>query len=360
MSVVKVRIAAGVLMLALLPACKGSPAGPPPELVEGVDLSVLFAPPQAREIQEVLDDWSGRRPDARDVTVSLTRSFPIGSTPATLRVLSHTVDGNRHFGAVITPDGAGPLPVLVILHGGDEGVNISSTDLGAVLLALGEQGGDFVYVVPSFRSEPLNVNGTVFLSEGEPSPWDRDVDDAIALLNATFATTPRADPQRVGVLGFSRGGLVALLMAIRDARVDQVVEFFGPTDFFDPFAREVVIEALQGRPRDLPGLGFLDQRFLQPLKQGVLSEAQVRPELVRRSAVLFADRLPELQLHHGTADDVVEVSQARSLIRALERLGRGPPEFEGYLYEGGRHDPLTIPESIPRARAFLARLSAAR
>jgi len=362
MIVVKgVRSVAGVLTLALLlAACNGSPAGPPAELVEGVDLAVLFAPPTAREVQDVLDEWSRRRPEARDVTVALTRPFPIGSTPATLRILSHTVDGSRHFGAIITPDGDGPLPVLVILHGGDDGVNLSSADLGAVLLALGEEGGDFVFVVPSFRAEALSVDGTAFLSEGEPSPWDRDVDDAIALLDAALATTPRADPQRVGALGFSRGGLVALLMAIRDDRVDQVLEFFGPTDFFDTFARQVVTEALQGRPRGLPGIAILDQRFIQPLKQGALSEEQVRPELVKRSAVLFADRIPTLQLHHGTADDVVDVSQARSLIRAMERLGRGPPDFEGFLYEGGGHDPLTFPTSIPRARAFVARLGAAR
>jgi acetyl esterase/lipase len=342
----------------LLAACESTPSGPD-DVVEGVDLAVLFAPPTAAEIQSIRDEWAGRNPIASDVEVAYTRPFPLGATPATLRVLSHAIDGNRHFGAVIAPDDGAPRPVLVLLHGGDSGVNVTSDDVLAVLLAFGELADDFVYAVPSFRSEILSADGQDFLSTGEASPWDRDVDDAIAFLSVTLETTPVADPDRVAVVGFSRGGLVGLLMAIRDPRVERLLEFFGPTDFFDDYVRDLVVDALEGRPRDVPGQAVLDARFIQPLKAGALSEADVRPELVRRSAVLFAADLPTLQVHHGTADDVVDVSQARSLIRAMERLGRGPPQFEAFLYEGGEHDPLTLPGSIERARAFVTELASA-
>ena len=40
-------------------------------------------------------------------------------------------------------------------------------------------------------------------------------------------------------------------------------------------------------------------------------------ELVRRSGVYFVDRLPPVQLHHGTEDTVVAVSQAYRLIEAM-------------------------------------------
>lgn len=346
------------VLIAVAAACDGSPSGPD-EGAEGVDLDLLFAPPTVGEIQAIRDEWAGRDPAARDVEVAYARAFPLGATPATLRVLSHTVDGNRHFGAVVAPDDGAQRPVLALLHGGDDGIDVTSAEVQAVLFALGELADDFVYAVPSFRSEPLIADDQAFLSTGEPSPWDRDVDDAIAFLSVTLETTPGADGDRVALLGFSRGSLVGLLMAVRDPRVDRIVEFFGPTDFFDEFVREVVIDALEGQPRDLPGLAVLDERFIQPLGRGELSEAEVRPELVRRSAVLYGADLPPLQLHHGTADDVVDVSQAQSLIRAMGVLGRGPPEFEAFLYEGGEHDPLTLSGSIDRARAFLTEFTQA-
>jgi hypothetical protein len=147
---------------------------------------------------------------------------------------------------------------------------------------------------------------------------------------------------------------VGLLMAARDPRIDAVVEFFGPTDFFDPWVRDIVEDALQGDLRDLPGLPWLDQTYIQPLKRGATSVAVVRKELVRRSAALFASTLPAVQVHHGTADSVVSVSQAQRLDQAMRRLDRAPPSYQLYTYPGGEHDPLTLSGSVGRVVAFLA------
>jgi hypothetical protein len=67
--------------------------------------------------------------------------------------------------------------------------------------------------------------------------------------------------------------------------------------------------------------------------------------------------LPMVQIHHGIDDDVVEVSQANSLISTMEALGRGEPDFEGYLYAGGTHNPFTLAGSFPLAVSYLAALS---
>lgn len=322
-----------------------------------MDLDAVFQPPTSSELERVLvDDWGQRTPAASGVQEELSLDVTLGSSPAAVRVYSHLVDGLRHFGAVVVPDGAaaGSLPVLVYGHGGDGGVSVD--ELLLVAGSLGELTDDFVYVVPSFRAEPLVVGSTTFLSEGPASPWDRDVDDALALLEVTLDEIPEADPGRIGVLGLSRGAGVGLLMAIRDPRIDLVVEFFGPTDFFDVYVQEIVADALRGQLRDLPGLDVLNERFIQPLKHGTLSLEEFRTELVRRSAVLYADRLPAVQVHHGTSDVVVRVSQAESLIATLESLGRGPPEDEFWIYSGGGHSPLTLSGSIPRTLSFLGRL----
>lgn len=347
------RILLWMPVLAIL-ACGDGATEPQPENEEGVDLDALFAAPTRAELDAVRADWSTRTPSAMDVREVASATLPIGGTPASVRILAHRVDGYVHYGAVIVPEGRDPasLPVVVYAHGGDRGVSVEELVLIASL-APGLR-DEFGYVVPSFRSESIRFLGVEYRSEGPPSPWDRDVDDALGLLKAALQTTPELDAERIGVVGFSRGAAVGMLMAIRDPSVDVVVEFFGPTDFFGPYVRAIVEEALQGALRDLPGLAWLDQTLLQPLRLGTVTTAQVRLELVRRSSVLFAGQLPDVQVHHGTADPVVDVSQAEALIAAMAAIGREASSFEPWIYPGGVHNPLTLPGSVDRTAAFLS------
>jgi acetyl esterase/lipase len=345
----------GALVLALAACFGDGGTAPEPYVVEGVDFDVLFAAPTAQEIGAISSEWAGRAPGASQILVELDSTVPVGPIDVRVRIVSHDVGGVTHYGAVLNDAAlAGPAPVLVYAHGGDEGAAVD--DILALLPFAGDLISRFVWVVPSFRAETLSWGEQTWTSDGPPSPWDLDVDDALALLDVALAIEPAADGERVGVLGFSRGGGVGMLMGIRDPRIDRVVDFFGPTDFFGAFVQDVVEEALLGSLRDLPGLAYLDEAFIQPLKRGELTIAQVRPELIRRSAVLYADRLPTLQLHHGELDETVEVSQAQSLIDAMARLGRGEPDFEAYLYPTGSHDPFTLPGSVGRAVDFLTAL----
>lgn len=358
-------ILASLSSLILLGGCAADSPSPmmPPDgdgadrIVEGVNLTTLFAPPAPAERDAIEAEWATRDVSARDVRVVREEAMTLGGAPATLRILSHLVDGSTHYGAIIAPEGApGSLPVVVYGHGGDDGFDVD--ELSLLAGALGSAAAGYVFIAPSFRSEPLVLDGTTYLSGGEASPWDRDVDDALALLTATAQVTPQADPTRVGIVGLSRGAGVGLLMAIREPEIDVVVEFFGPTDFFGEWVQGITEDALRGELADLPGLDVLDERFIQPLRSGALTEAEVRPELIRRSAVLFAAELPDTQIHHGTADMVVDVSQAESLIAALEALGRGEPEDQFFLYAGAGHDPFGMPLSIPRTVDFIGRLDA--
>jgi dipeptidyl aminopeptidase/acylaminoacyl peptidase len=94
---------------------------------------------------------------------------------------------------------------------------------------------------------------------------------------------------------------------------------------------------------------------IQPLQRGSITVAQARSEMLRRSAAYFAPGLHRLQVHHGSADRVVPVSQAESLDREMRRAGRGAPDYEYYVYTGGDHNPLTLPGSLERTHAFLGR-----
>jgi dipeptidyl aminopeptidase/acylaminoacyl peptidase len=348
---------ASIALLALLlaaTACGDSPSGPGAngDIVGGVDLAALFAPPTAGERAAVEAEWAGRTPSAAQITEEAEFERLLGGDGVRVRIVTHEVDGHRHAGAILqaADPPAGPRPVLVFSHGGDNGVDLEEVLLAAA--TLGYAADDVVLVVPAFRGEAVRFGGGTWESSGPPSPWDRDVDDALALIEVALETVSYADPERIGVLGFSRGGAVALLMAIREPRIRAVASFFGPTDFFGPYVEGVVRAILEEQPPNLPGVTALDTQVLRGLQEGTQSIAWARLELMRRSPARFADRLPAVQVHHGTADQVVPVGEAERLVAAMQAIGRGPPTFEAHFYEGAGHSPLAMPVSIPRTSAF--------
>ena len=346
--------AASLLLAVLLAAC-GEPTAPPEREGHGVDLDRLFAPATAAEVAAVRAEWATRAPVAVDVVVVEDDTVATARGRIRVRVVSHEVDGLTHYGAILTPDTIdGSLPVGLYAHGGDAG---TSVETALITIASATTLPDFVWLVPSFRDEALSFAGASWRSDGPASPWDRDVDDALALIEVALEVESAADPDRRAVLGFSRGGGVAMLMGARDPRIDRIVSFFGPTDFFGPFVRGVVAEALDGTTTDLPGLDVLEERFIGPLGRGELTIEGVRPELVRRSPVLFAEDLPPLQIHHGTDDPIVPVGQAQAMIAAMGAIGRGEPDFEATLYPGGTHNPFTLPGSIDASVRFLSELA---
>jgi dipeptidyl aminopeptidase/acylaminoacyl peptidase len=263
-----------------------------------------------------------------------------------------------HFGAIVSPDNAEAesLPLVVYLHGGDDGVDVSEL-LTVLPIALASSQDDYVYLVPSFRSEELRYNGVTHTSTGDASPWDRDADDVMSFIDVAISLVPAIDPERIGLVGFSRGACVAMLTGIRDERVDLVIEFFGPTDFYSEWAEDIFADALSGSLRDLPGLSTLNTDVIQPLKAGTMTYAEVRLEMLRRSPVYFVDLLPPTQGHHGTLDNVVPVSQANILKAAFVAEGLPATDHTVYIYTGGSHNPLSLLGSFERARGFLGRLA---
>ncbi len=347
-----------IFLTCLLAGCDSGANDVDSRIVEGVDLEMLFAPAEPGEIQAVLDDWSQRDVSMQNLQeIALDTVEFAGGKRSAVRVVSHDVAGITHFGAIVVPVDAEPgsLPVMVYNHGGDAGENI---DVTLTLLSLGISAvtDQFVFVVPSFRDEPLTLNGIRYQSGGPASPWDYDVDDALALLNVALDTTPAIDPERIGAFGFSRGGGVALLMAIRDPRIDLVSEFFGVTDFFVQDIEDTVAEALRGEVRELPGLDFLNESYIVPLREGAISMQEARMQIIRRSAVLFADRLPDVQIQHGELDDIVDVAHALSLAETLQDMGRDATQVDLHLYPNASHTPFEMIGSFERMVEFVSRL----
>ena len=149
---------------------------------------------------------------------------------------------------------------------------------------------------------------------------------------------------------------MAQLMGARDSNVDGVVSLMTPTDFFEPWAEGILRNLAAGASPKGAFESYLNRNVIQPWRNGQLSTADARSELIRRSSVLFASRLPRTQIHHGTADGTVSVTQAQSLIQTMTSLGRSPPAFEGFLYTGAGHSVSQLTGSRARIRTFIEAL----
>lgn len=355
------RLLLASFMAALvLSACDstGGDESPPPAsapdsltLVRQRLLDDLFAPATSAETTLIASQWLDRVPgaagarweDSGMVGVQLTPlarflgfpeewtipdTFDLQGRPTRpfdsirVRILSHVVDGFRHQGALWTPQGRARLPILVFSHGGDDGID--SAQWAAVLQATKSFRDSIAILAPSFRSEPVGVLSKP-VSEGTPSPWDRDIEDLRSLVRSAAALDPRLDTTNVCLVGYSRGGGVALLAAARDPLFTCLATVAAPTAFQGPWVRALSDSILKGKVVDLPGLDHLTETVLLPYRDGRIALDPARRELVRRSAVTWARRLPTNAIFfHGYVDQLVPSEELDRLEVALQVLGRTP------------------------------------
>ncbi|HSN55520.1 MAG TPA: alpha/beta fold hydrolase, partial [Candidatus Sulfomarinibacteraceae bacterium] len=112
----------------------------------------------------------------------------------------------KFYAYLFTPkgfDGAGKLPLLVLPHGG---VHADFTTYYAhIVRELSAQG--YIVVAPEYRGS--TGYGKSFYETIDYG--GREVGDALAARDGAVANHPRVDPDRVGSLGWSHGGLITLM-----------------------------------------------------------------------------------------------------------------------------------------------------
>ncbi len=371
------------LVLAL-PACdSGGDGGSNDQIAFGVNYTRLFAAPTAAEVAAVRADWGARNTTSSGASVVASTTLD----GATVSIVEHTVTATgggsvTHYGVVREPAGASGLPILMVHHGGDNGLSISAstsnTGVRQFATVFTSLAASTVQVFPVYRSETISTTGFAALggpytAGGTESPWDYDVDDSIALLDAVQGLSEFAastDDSRAAAIGFSRGGNTAALHAIRDDAIRGLVDYYGPTDFANDGALTLASGVLSGNPGalGLPGAQFLFDTVLNPLRNAdgtynaSADYAGARVEVVRRSASAFESDLPNTQVHHHVLDGVVPVLFSQAFADAAE--GGSGGSFEAFFYgtAGGTpsplfHAPEATPDmqvSIPRVEAFLS------
>lgn len=140
----------------------------------------------------------------------------------------------RTIPATITlPDGAGPFPFVVMYHG--TGSNRHEAGNGYDLLApkLAEAG------IASARFDFAgNGDSTADYKDYTFSSGIADGEDVIAYMR----NLAEVDDARLGLVGWSQGGTIAMLTAAREGDVDSVVTWAGALDMRDAFS-ELYAEA---------------------------------------------------------------------------------------------------------------------
>ncbi|HHE47003.1 MAG TPA: hypothetical protein ENL08_04805 [Bacteroidetes bacterium] len=321
-------------------------------------LARLFRPPIPREIAEIRAEWAQRDDSVKGWRVEVDKTLANGSR---VWIVSCVVNGYRNYGAVRFPSKfrpGGSFPVMIFSHSG------FSASLGALKIFTGgeKSGGSkciadrFFIIYPAFQGEVLNTPSFgQFKSEGSPSVFDWDVDDAIALLNGLLKAVPEADGERVVAYGSSRGGAVTYLLGVREPRIKAAVALFGPTDFFTPRVKKGIEKKVAKVERGEKI--SLANRFTFEIVRNYLSGKtgleETRKEFIRRSVVYFADDLPPLQVHHGVRDSTVGIDQGDRLNAVMKEKGIGPPRFEYYRYPEGFHNPKSLHGFLRRAEKFL-------
>jgi len=177
------------------------------------------------------------------------------------------------------------LPAVLLLH--DSGR--SAEDLIDTARALTEQG---------YAALALSMRGFRG-SEGVDDCGARQADDTVEALN-WLARQPEIDASRLGILGFGRGGQVALLAAANSTLPRAVVAYFPMTD----------IQRLQDSSSHAPMRNYV-AATCSPRGAGVVSP-------LARAASISAPVL----LIHGATDDLMPRSQSDLMHEALQAAGR--------------------------------------
>jgi dienelactone hydrolase len=163
-------------------------------------LLMLPQPASADPVASLADGRTGR--------VEFSSMTPSGPTELVRR--SYTASGTTVAGTLVVPPTAdGRTPAMVIAHGSG-GILPGREDAWAARLnALGIA----TFVVDSFTPRGLQSTSR---DQSRLSTM-ANLADALAALRL-LATHPRIDPARIGVMGFSRGGQVALYSALEPLR----------------------------------------------------------------------------------------------------------------------------------------------
>ncbi len=238
----------------------------------------------------------------------------------------------------------GPRPVVVFCHGfkgfKDWG---PYPEWGRHLARTG-----FVSVHMNFSYNGVHRDAPMEFTELDKfadNTFTRELDDLQAVLDAVdegrLPEAP-ANPNRIGLLGHSRGGGTVILQADRDDRVDALVTWSSVATFVDRFSDEQIEDwETQGYTEILNSRTGQVMRLNKVLYDDAMAH---RDELDVPGAAARID-VPWLVVH-ARDDESVDFDAAGTLAGATESAELMAAEGGGHTFGGAHPFDGTVPESL--------------
>lgn len=234
-------------------------------------------------------------------------------------------------------DPSGKYPLIVLVHGGvHSNFGTSSAHIVRELVSQG-----YIVIAPDYRgSTGYGEQFYKFIDYG-----GLEVEDVYEARNFMVENEPMVDPDRVGIMGWSHGGLITLFNI-----------FYHPEAYKVAYAGVPVSDLVARMGYKGPNYQNL---FSAPYHIG--KTAYEDPwEYRRRSPAWHAEKLQTpLLIHTNTNDEDVNVLEVEHLIKSLKAAGK---QFEYKIYQnapGGhafnRLDTKFARESRKEIYEFLAR-----
>ncbi|MCC6724641.1 MAG: S9 family peptidase [Saprospiraceae bacterium] len=250
--------------------------------------------------------WNGRPIHSELISSTTIDVFPVYKKEVEAFQIKYSVGELAISGFILKPiQSKGKSPMIIYCRGGNRDYGAIDQTTLAYLAYIASQG--YVVMASQYRGNSF--------SDGKDEFGGEDVKDALALIDIA-KEVGYVDLRRIGVLGYSRGGLMAYLMSKKSDKIKAIAVVGAPTDAF---------RTCRERPE-------MYREVLLPL---VGDSVHHRQDFIDRSPLYWANAINEpVLLLHGTADVKVDVEQASLMVDALKANGN---EFSYKLFEGGNH-----------------------
>lgn len=217
------------------------------------------------------------------------------------------------YGFMNVPQGEGPFPVVLVLHGYVDPSRYNTlTYTTGYADALAQAG--YLVIHPNFRSWPPSDSG----------PEDYRVGQAVDVLHLIGLVQKmggqpgplaKADPNRIGLWGHSMGGGISQRVLVVSDDVDAAV-LYGAMSGDEALNHDRILFFTNGA-------------------RGLWEERPPDDALQRISPINYLDRITaQVSIHHGELDDQVPLAWSEDLCQRLQALAK---PVECFTYAGQPH-----------------------
>lgn len=204
--------------------------------------------------------------------------------------ISYLSDSIEVEGCMILPKKEGNYPVVIFNRGGNR--DYSRLSIATLINYTSQLAAEGYVIIASNYREQDEFGGN-------------EINDVL-ILQETVKSIPKANPKRIGMFGWSRGGMMTYLALKNSDSIQTAIVGNSPTDLFS---------TIQERPH----------MEMNPISECIPDYwANKDEELKKRSAIFWADSLSKktsLLMLCGTKDKLVSHEQSLRMAERLSEIG---------------------------------------